>query len=222
MAIAFDSSTQDATSGNSPWNVSHTIASGSDRLLIACVSSGYGMSSVDHGMYSMTLVQRQTYSAPAYFIDWVVEIWSLIAPATGTNNLTFTPNSGPSSAISVGISSWTGVHQSTPTGTPSQTAQTNQSNASISTSAASATGDVVIDATAVYNRTLTAGGGQTALASVLNYPGLFHSSKAGAASSTTMSESWSGGQLSSQIAVALKPVSPPPPVKRDGMFFGAI
>lgn len=203
MAIALDTATAVQHSGNTAFNTSHTV-SGSDRVLLVAVSSSLALSGITYNSVALSslITVNQTY-----LVNWYTSIWFLVAPATGTNTLTVTPGAGAPHIQDIIISSWTGVDQSTPYGTLVSTNQENQSNASISVVASSASGEMVVDAVSVYNKTLTQGGSQTVLGSIIqDYPGIGSSYQAGAAS-TTMTWSWGGGQISSIAAIPLKPVS---------------
>jgi uncharacterized repeat protein (TIGR01451 family) len=109
--IAFDSSssanTGTGTAASLTW--SHAVgASGTNRILIVGVSirnnSSQTVSSVSYGGAGLTLIGQTTNGTNAR-----VEIWRLIAPATGTNNVVVTL-SGAARFVG-GASSFTGVSQ---------------------------------------------------------------------------------------------------------------
>ncbi|MFQ5918475.1 MAG: hypothetical protein ACE5I4_00345, partial [Thermoplasmata archaeon] len=86
-----------------------------------------------------------------------VEMWYLVAPATGTNSVVIT-HSGANDVVG-GATSWTGVDQSTPFG-PTATADGTASPATVDVTSAS--NEVVLDVVAVRNAaTMTVGAGQT-------------------------------------------------------------
>ncbi len=86
-----------------------------------------------------------------------VELWYLVAPATGANDIIFSQN-GANDVVG-GATSWTGVDQSTPFG-PTATANGTASPATVDVTSAS--GEVVVDVVAARNAaTLTVGAGQT-------------------------------------------------------------
>lgn len=202
MAIALDNSQLQSNSGNSTWTQSHTC-NGSDRYLIVVVG-GPNYSDLKYAGVSMTLLKSEFMSG----VGMYCKIFGLVAPASGANNLVLTHPGGAPSEQHIVISSWTGVDQSTPTGTAVSTLQDNGSNSSISVVASSAAGEVVVDGVAVYNRSITAGAGQTSLGNTgAGYYPTTASSYESGAGSVTMSWSWLSGQYSAIVAVPLKPSS---------------
>lgn len=112
MAIAFDAAS--STSGNSSsFSWSHTC-SGSDRLLVVQIGIQNGaevspITAVTYNGVALTLQRRDyvTYQV-------VAETWTLVAPATGANNVQVTLSGADKMAM--GAISLTGVDQSTPVG----------------------------------------------------------------------------------------------------------
>src|SRR4029079_3160852 len=111
QGIAFDAAssadTGTVTAASLTW--SHTIgASGVNRILIVGVSirssSSQTVSSVTYNATSLTLVGQTTNSTNAR-----VEIWRLIAPATGAHNVVLTLSAA--ARFVGGAASFTGVSQ---------------------------------------------------------------------------------------------------------------
>jgi hypothetical protein len=198
MAATPVNQTTNTNTGNVAWSTSFNCT-GADYLLYSC-SMGRANSGVTYAGVAMTMIARVSQSA---IVTEVLELWGLKAPATGANNLTVTPGGGAPQDTKGTISCWSGIDQTTPTGTAVTTNQDNQSNASISATVSSATGEVVIAAAMVYNKAVTPGASQTSLGVQQAFPGNAMSYKAGA-TSTTVSYSWSGNQISALIAVPLK------------------
>ncbi len=119
MAIAFDA---EVHSGGTYWpgsavtslTQSHTVGTGSNRLLIVAVTN-YQVNTttaVTYGGVSMTLINRSTGSVESLSQD--TTLWYLVAPATGANNIVATLSGAASQYHSVHAMSYTGVNQTTP------------------------------------------------------------------------------------------------------------
>lgn len=207
MAVSFDNNTATNSTSGTAWTFDHTV-SGSDRYLVVVVgANGAQSTGVKYNSVSMSLVHRIQLT----FADIRLEIWDLVAPATGTNAVEITPSSGvPHYQVAI-ASSYNGVDQSTPRGSYVSTTQDNQSNSTISINVTTTTVDMVVDGVMAYNKTLTADGGQTDLGG--SNPGgdisAKSSYKTGGASSVTLGWSWSGGQISAQIGFCIKSAVPP-------------
>lgn len=141
MAVAFDATASTSGLLAQTFTFSHTCT-GSDRLLVVCIAwtdtsiSGATPSSVTYNGVALTFLTTNSAGIG------VNEIWYLIAPSTGANNVvvTFTnivPSEGPSSNAVCGSMSFTGVDQTTPLGTPG-TANANSTAPSVSVTGASA------------------------------------------------------------------------------------
>ncbi len=128
-------STQTTGATNLTW--SHTVNSGTDRVLIVELSIdglGAGVSSVTYGGVAMTQVGRGA-------ANHAVEIWSLVNPTVGTANVI--ASFGATTAAAGGATTFNGVNQGTPTGTFASASGTG-TTASVTVS--SVAGDLVIDA----------------------------------------------------------------------------
>ena len=139
---------------------SHTVGSGSNRLLLVGVSlrtdSGQSVSTVTYGLQSFTKVGHAVNG------NFRAEIWRLVAPNTGTASITVTL-SASTPGIICGSTSWTGVDQTNPTGpafTNTGTSPANQPSVTVT----SASGEVVHDTLAAdtgESSTVSVGSGQT-------------------------------------------------------------
>lgn len=194
---------------------SHTVSTGSDRLLMVGVSTGASYSngtnastvnSVTYGGVTMTLVGSVNANGNVRTF-----MYALVNPSVGTANVIV--NTSASRPIVAGATSFTGVHQTTPYGTfYSNSTTSSVSSASIS-GISSASNELVYDVLAVDVDNSTPGilyeaGGQ---AEQWNLRGATTRRVSGAGStktgsvSTTMSWTWSGGQQYAMGAVSLKP-----------------
>ena len=109
MAVAFNNSTDVATSTGSGTSVSfsYTASSGSDRLLLAASREN-----------SSKVVSAVTYAGAALTnagSTGGIIIWRKIAPATGANTATFTTPTY--SHVHTAVADFTGADQTTPLGT---------------------------------------------------------------------------------------------------------
>ncbi len=182
MAIAYDAGSQGETTGLT-LTVSHTCASSPDVVIFpACEvwsSVGVAATTCTYDSTSCTEVDVVTYGAST---SQRISLFELVAPSSGANDIVFTIDS--SQEIVAASTSYTGVDQTTPTDTPSNTVEA--SATSISQTITSETGDLVIDVASVYNGAdWGADGSQTER--VVNDNGaaqdsIGQSSKAGAAS----------------------------------------
>ncbi len=147
--------------GASSDTVSHTT-SGSDRLMLVGISFGSDqgdtVSSVTYNGTALTLVGALDNSDNAASR---VEIWSLVAPDTGTNNLDVTFSGTNHKGATIGVMTFNGVGQTTPLGSFAS-AEGDSSNPSANVS--SATGELVFGVAAFGDSNdwdLAEGGGQT-------------------------------------------------------------
>src|SRR5439155_296465 len=95
-----------------PLTWSHTVAAGSNRLLIVGVSTGDIIATHDSVTYNtapMTKITEVTGASDR------VSIWKLVNPATGTNSVVVTLSAA--ATVKGGATSWTNVDQTTPVGT---------------------------------------------------------------------------------------------------------
>ncbi len=129
-------SAQTASGNSLSW--SHTVASGSDRVLyvtLAIDGVGAGVNSVTYGGVNLTQVGRTAG-------NHAVEIWRLVNPSEGTANVVV--SLGATTAIKGGAVTYNGVDQATPNGTYTSATGTG-TTATLNVS--SATGKLVLDIT---------------------------------------------------------------------------
>jgi len=221
--IVFDSqasaSTGAGTSTTSSW--SHTVGSGSNRVLVVGISDRTNSmaTSVTYGAQALTRrVTTSTFSG-------AVELWTLTAPASGTATITVTNSS--STQMVAGSVSFSGVDQTTTVrncpGTGCTAAAPLAGDvppATISTTVASASGDMVVDAIQAQDfgqaMSATPGPGQIqSWNSSGTAPNAFlggGSFKSAAGATTTMSwdvSSGGGGVFADQVALSLIPFVAP-------------
>ena len=183
---------------------SHTVSSGSDRILIVSVATrdknGGVVSSVTYGGTSLTKIAADSSSKTH------VEMWYLKAPAVGMADIVVTLTSIEN--FTAGATTLYGVDQATPYG--SLTTGNGSGNPSLTV--ASAAGELVVDAVADLDVDSSAvGAGQSALwvqtnGTASNDAWGGSSTEAGAAS-VTMSWATNGASAGewAAVAVSLKP-----------------
>jgi len=151
---------------------------------------------------AMTLIGSSGTTANEAF----VEVYRLIAPATGANNVTAT-RSGPGDGRMVMICrSFTGVHQTTPEGTVA-TAYLSAANPTVAVS--SAVDELVVDFTTMRAGTPVVGAGQTQRANQVDANAINTSASSDEAGATSVTMSWTGGSGfdSCIVGVPIKPAS---------------
>lgn len=198
-AVAFDAATTGTGSSVGSLTFSHTVgAGGVDRLLIVSVSiDNRTVSGVTYGGVAMTSVGSVQNGAQ------ISHMWRLIAPATGANNVVVTMSGGGVDIIAV-ATSYTGVNQATPLGTP---ATATGSSVTASVAVASATGEIVVDSVSSNLGTLTVGALQTQRGNGVGGDNQGGSSTEPGDASVTMS--WTIGSSSAwaSVGVSIKPVA---------------
>ncbi len=154
--ITFDSVTELADlDDNTTMSVSHTTGSGSNRFLIVFVSyfnsPGVTISGVTYNSIALT----QAIGLDVLNVNNRIDAWYLVAPATGSNTLEVT-FSGNAVSTSLGVTTWTGVDQSTPiSDTGSDTGVDPSAAVTIDS------GDLLMDGIYFFTTTATVGTGQT-------------------------------------------------------------
>ncbi len=161
-AIAFDDATGASFNGALTLTFSHTVtSSGSDRVLIVGAASrddgnNDTITGVTYDGAGMTKITDRAGDANGY-----ISLWFLANPSTGANNVVITGSGTAGGKFLVGGAvSFTGVDQSTPTGSATATAASGHPTVNVS----SATGEVVIDAAMIVigpSDTLSVGVDQT-------------------------------------------------------------
>jgi hypothetical protein len=114
--IAIDGTASTGTTVTDSMTISHTTSSGSNRLMLVGVSiNNDGLETVTSVTYNG--VGLSFVGADARSDDARVEIWSLVAPATGTHDVVITFSGDLQQEAIAGVMTFTGVDQSTPLGT---------------------------------------------------------------------------------------------------------
>lgn len=159
-AVAFDIATDCGYTETSPQTCDHTT-SGSDRMLFACITlftdtATVNASNPTYNGVAMTLVDSQANASGSL----ITFLYRLVNPASGTNGYSLA--SSNAGAFNTLLVSYTGVHQTTPLGTPAKASGESQTP---SVDVSSATGEVVIDCMATRDNdpaeTPATGSGQT-------------------------------------------------------------
>lgn len=107
MAVALNNSDTRLTSSGNTVSFSYTSSAGADRLLL--------VQSEDYGGIAVAAVSYAGTSLSLVGSTGTLNMWQLVAPASGTNTLSFTLASYSHCLPST--SDWTGVDQTTPLGT---------------------------------------------------------------------------------------------------------
>lgn len=201
MAVSFDAGSSGYVTGATSLTISHTVGSGSDRLLVVqavCVNSTNYLASatVTYGGSSLgsPVVTPFGGAVNNYLYTWV-----LAAPPVGTANVVITPSS--SAYISASVSSYFGVDQSNPV------SATNKSGSGYTSSPKSTAITTPTDGVAVdflsYRKTgesLTPGAGQTAITAKID-DGAFTSAQ-GSYKANAAAMAWSFNDYGSSATIA--------------------
>lgn len=187
--------------------LNHTISSGSNRLLIVSVAIERDDERVTSATYAG---QAMTFVGTSVDPNLTsrLEVWRLIAPATGTNTVSVTLNA--SAATVVAAISFTNVDQTNPIAASQFASGTGSSDASVSV--ASATDQVVLSAIAANDavNSVTPFAGQTSRWNVLNAADVIGAgSSTTGSSTTTMRFTLQSPQPWTMGAFSIRP-SPPP------------
>ena len=211
LNVAVDATTT-GTSGGGDFSISHTT-SGTDRLMLVGVSineaSNENVTSITYNGDSLTPVGIREDG------DAVVEIWSLVAPDVGTYNVNVTL-SGTTDGNTAGVTTFTGVDQTTPLGAFASGSGVGGSG---SATVNSAGGELVFATIAVDDATdydLVPGGTQTERWDLIGGPDINGGgmTESGAAS-VVMDWTWSGSDNWAVGGVSIKPLSSPAITARE-------
>ena len=191
-----------ANPGSTSFSVSHTTGTGAGRFMLVGISyRTVTVTGVTYAGLPLTLVGENTNSGSAR-----VSIYKLVNPPSGASPVIVSFSANPSLGVVVGVTSFTGVNQTSPIGT---FATNNNSSSTASVSVTSGSGETVYDVVTFRNNTITASAGQTEkynLASGNEITG-GASIKAGAPS-VTMTWNASGGSSQWAMgAISIKPES---------------
>lgn len=110
MAVAINSNSVAVRGAGTSVSFSYACSSGANRLFLCGTRTTSGQT-FDSGTYAGSALTNRTNSG-------VLKTWSITAPATGSNTVSFTM-SAYSTGNHVGIADFTGVDQTTPLGTAS-------------------------------------------------------------------------------------------------------
>jgi hypothetical protein len=198
------------TGNGSSVSFSHDV-SGSDRVLMVGVSmSNPGartVSSITYDGQALSFVGSENNSNDKSRI----EIWSLVAPNTGTNNLVVTLSGANGDGFVVGAMTFTGVDQDTPLGTFSSASGHSAGGSTVVSSAAGELVFSTLNIQTTANDDLIPGAGQTEHWDLHQNRADGGGSTAPGAASVTMS--WSFGKDEWALgAVSIKPVLNDAPV----------
>jgi prepilin-type N-terminal cleavage/methylation domain-containing protein len=153
--VSVDDTSTGSTDGGSTITISHTT-SGSNRLMLVGVSfnndNSETVTSVTYNGVALTLEGTETNSDDAR-----VELWSLVAPDTGTHNVVITFSAALAQQAVAGVMTFTGVDQSTPLGSFYSSQGDDTTTASLDIT--SADGEFVYAVIAAEYDALTAGSG---------------------------------------------------------------
>lgn len=212
MAIAHVSTTttESGASNVTSHSFSHTVASGADRLLVVRIgvraASANAPTGVTFNGDALTQKQALSDTANAEQVSW----WFMVAPDVATANVVITLAGG--GKIVAAASDYTGVDQTTPTGT-AVTASGSSGTLAPTVDASSASGELVLDVGGNPNSAAiaTVGAGQTERLNLTNSgsdprSNTFASDEAGA-STVTMSWDLSLTRNWALIAVPILPAA---------------
>jgi hypothetical protein len=207
-AITHDATTTGTATALNTITVNHTVGGGcTNPIIITSVAWQLApvgtISSLTIGGSAGTNIDGQTYNGT----DHRIELWKRKGVSTGSNsvvaNFSGTPNS-----ITMRVSSYCGVDQTTETGTAAKATQTTDP---VTVTASSASGELVVDAAAIGGsaiQTLTVGAGQTQRANFFqDQTNHVHagSEEAGGASVVM---SWTIGDVGAEWAIIAVPLKP--------------
>ena len=162
------SSSGTATAGATGITISSYTVAGSERLMLVGVSimnaaedgdppgPGEAVSSITWNGTNLTIVGSRITTDTD---DGRIEIWKLLAPATGTGNVVVTFNRAITQEAVAGVVTFTGVDQSTSLGTFASNAGDDTTGATLSVPSAS--GETVFGVICAEYESLTASSGQT-------------------------------------------------------------
>lgn len=215
MAIAFDAASESEFYGaEHSW--SHTVGTLYNRLLLVYVAlygTSQSVSSVTFGSQSLRLVAARQRTEQVR-----IEIWCLMNPSEGTDDITVTCNE--TARCTFGATSWSGVDQAD---NLDRDVNASSYGSEVTVDVLSAANEIVVDVIGwPFNRTASVGADQTERCNRLgNIEGLYIAcagSSEDGAGTVTMSWTLSGNANWVSIGVPLKPAAPRA-ARRPGMGF---
>jgi len=171
MPIAFDAATSGQNDGQASITLAHTV-SGSDRLLVVKTHaednanpSHLPVTGITYNGVALTKILHKEDTAAE---NDRTEIWYLIAPSTGTNNVVINFTDAVDGCV-VAAESYTGVSQTSPLDTSASFTTTSLGPAQVALTTAE-DNELIVDAaqTLSSSRTLTTNSGQTQTYNVQN------------------------------------------------------
>ena len=210
MAVSVDSTSGGTASVGTTVTVSHTVSSGSNRVLVVCIgmeyiSGGFPITSVTYNGVALT----EPGGTGVIQSGLCCDLWYLVNPDVGTYNIVVTKTNSYATAVSA-ISLFGG---STPTNDNS-TQSASGTSSSLGITAGSA--GMLVDVIVTSSGTPTANGSQTAFQAHTNFTGTIDQSasyKTVTSGSQTMDWTFSssayagGGFLVPEAASAFKPIA---------------
>jgi uncharacterized repeat protein (TIGR01451 family) len=156
--VAYDNASSAQSQSNNPITFAHTTGTGSNRLLVVgfVMKDPKTVTSITYNGVALTKA-----GAIANTSNVEVQIWYLVNPASGANNVVV--NWAGGTVSHVGAATFTGVHQTAPLGTFVSNKNTG-ADTTPNVTVSSSTGDLVFDVMGARNPLLdsTVGAGQTA------------------------------------------------------------
>ncbi|MBK7764284.1 MAG: hypothetical protein IPI46_13225 [Bacteroidetes bacterium] len=204
VVAANTSSASSANPNSTTFTLSHTVGTGSNRLLMVGISQkNKTITGVTYGGTAMTLLDERITGTNAR-----IHVYYMIAPPSGTADVVVTLSANPDKGIIVGATTFTGVNQAGGASTFGTWVENNLNNNTATIAATSATGELVYGVVAYRNTNMTLGAGQTSLWNIASGGEMRGgaSTEPGAASVTM---SWTGASSQDWAigAVSIKPAA---------------
>jgi hypothetical protein len=190
--------------GSTNFYVPHTTGTGTNRLMLVGISQKNKLvNGVTYGGIPLNLVGEEIDNGNAR-----MHLYSLINPPSGTANVVVQLSANPDKGIVVGVTTFTGVNQTTPLGTFNGT---EDKTAFPSIAISSASGELVYSVATIRSTTFSVNSGQTELYNIKTsgeIEGGSASTKPGAASVTmgwtaASEQDWAIGGVSIKPAAAI-------------------
>ncbi len=190
MAVAYSQTVNTGSVSASTVNIGPVTPSGDDRLLVAvCVpadaggSPGVSLDEVEHSDRNVTSQGGVLWDSAIFGSYYRTHMQYILQPDADSDNVTFTMNEAPDHG-GLGAAFFTGVHQTTPLGTPATKGPSTDDNPTV-TLTDGATGDMVVDMIGGDGASMTVAGGGTLIfkyENISSYAGIGMAYEAGAAS----------------------------------------
>ena len=132
MAIAFDAKSKGNAAATNTITVAHTCTGSNLILIVNAISredvTGSTFTGITYNGVALTQLSTQTQSTA-----WIQDVWYLINPSTGANNIIASLSAASTDGIVISAASYTGVKQTSPFTTAGQDSNTSASSLSAST-----------------------------------------------------------------------------------------